>query len=404
MEEILKETIITKDYKKMLKDIECLKRNIEMTFFEFCKNGNLKEAQKIYNDNNFIDINKCHRSMSTNTAIYEACCNGYLEMAKWLYSLGAYIEVDSCIGYEDFGSHCKYTIFTSASRNEENRIDILKWLLSLHESYEYIFVNDLDGLQDACKDGNIEIINLIMTFNEKPSLKILNEGFFNACKYGYLDIAKYMLELGSNPNINISEKNSERYFTERYFNDRKMHYIDIYGTYFDNAFYSANISNHLEIVKWLHSLDNTVIKRVVNEDLIKKICSYHKNVNNIKYLFNFIDKPEINILNKGFYLASRYNNLDIAKYMLELGCNPNDKILNIYEKNMYYHTNNTYLDDAFYSACSEKDGLEIAKWLYSLDNTLIQRIVNDHFIENEICKYHENIEIKKWLLSFFKNK
>jgi ankyrin repeat protein len=394
MEEILKEAIITKNYIKMLKDIKYFKSNIERTFIELCSNGKLEEAQKIYNDNNFIDINK------DNTAFSEACNNGHLEVAKWLYSIGAYIEAESRIGYEDFGIECQYRIFIDMARNEENRIDILKWLLSLSKEYQNIFINDLDSLQSACKDGNIEVINLIMTFDEKPSLQILNEGFFNACKYGYLDIAKYMLEIGSNPNNHISERNSKRYF-----DNHRMNYNDIYGTYFDNAFYSANTSNHFEIVKWLYSLDNTVIKRIVNNNLIKDICRYNKNTDIIKFLFDFIDKPEISILNEGFHLACSNNNSDIAKYMIELGCKPNDKILYIYDKRMYYNnTNNTYLDDAFYKVCSGKDGLEIAKWLYSLDNTIIQRIVNDNFIENIICKYYNNIEIKEWLLSFNKNK
>jgi ankyrin repeat protein len=383
MEEILNKMLVSKKYKEGLKEINIFKNYIERKFIDLCSEGKLEEAKKLYYDNNFIDIN------SNNIQAFESACdNGHLELAKWLYSEGASIEANDYRDEYAGTPYSQYKVFVNASRSDENRIEILEWLLSLNENYGWIFLNQLNGFENACKDNKIDIIYLIMKSNTNPSITQLNFGFVEACRHGNIDIAKYLLELDCKPEISIDNDKHNPHLKE-YIND----------SFLKASFDFACIRGYLDVAKWLYTLDNNSLSNSKFNNLFKKICYYTENIDVIKYIYD-IAKPNIELLNECFYISCIQNHINIAKYILDLGCDLN---LSFYHVEYKYHTKfickyKTLLDNTFYNVCI-RGYLDIMKWLYEIDHDLIQRIVNDELLKS-MDKYFKNDNIvKQWILS-----
>jgi len=50
-----------------------------------------------------------------------------------------------------------------------------------------------NGLYNACRNGHIDIAKLCV----KNGANCFNKGLSNACCYGYIDIVKYMIDCGA---------------------------------------------------------------------------------------------------------------------------------------------------------------------------------------------------------------
>ena len=95
--------------------------NPELQFIEFCKNGNLSEAQKTYLNNPYIDI-----SAKNEYAFRWACENGHLKVCQWLQSLKPYLYV---IHYYKNGGYESYSIRSKEEAKWQQR-KYLVWLAS----------------------------------------------------------------------------------------------------------------------------------------------------------------------------------------------------------------------------------------------------------------------------------
>jgi len=202
---------------------------------------------------------------------------------------------------------------------------------------------------------------------------IANKKVFRwACKNGYLEVAKWLWQLGNEISSPIN-----------------IHAHDEY------AFRYACEKGHLEIAQWLHLLGNKLSSPIdihaYNEHAFECACEKgHLEIAKWLYILgNEIGSP-INIHADdefAFRYACHNKHLEIAKWLYLLG-NETGSPINI-------HANNEY---AFRSACYDGH-LEIAKWLYLLGNEIGSPInihVDNEFAFRWACK-NSHLEVAKWL-------
>ena len=246
-------------------------------FINACKKGNLKQAEKIYNnklDKNTIDnafyyacengkmiILKWLYKLEDNPNItdnyfYAACDNGYLEIAKWLYSLEYKPTIDII-----------NSVFIYACY--KGNLEVAKWLYSLENKPDIYYNNnelfiDINILQYydiakwlyeidnqlknfnfliACNKGNLKVAQSLYLLEDKPDIYIYNNAFKLACKLGKLSVAKWLYTICDKANI------------------------DLY-----DIFINACVYRQLEIIKWLYLLENKPDIRQNNDYVFKYIC------------------------------------------------------------------------------------------------------------------------------------
>ena len=98
----------------------------------------------------------------------------------------------------------------------------------------------------------------------KPAIKYyrINPSFFLACKFGHLEIVKWILEL--KPTINISDNK-------------------------DGNFYAAFNDNHLEVVKWLLEVKPNIRMNDKDKDIYRLAC-FINNLSDAKIIINYTKK------------------------------------------------------------------------------------------------------------------
>jgi len=215
------------------------------------------------------------------------------------------------------------------------------------DDFEWLFRNYIDN-------GNLEGMKRILPYTELSEIK--NKCFVDACWFGRLEMAQ-LIYATNKPNIKYFFCSSE------------------YNTYGD-ALQMASEYGHLEIVKWLLSLNESA--NITYEDYLdafKYACSKN-NLEIAKILYNEDDKLDINYI---FEYVCGSGNLKIAQWLHSLS----DKI-------------NIDYKEAFENA-SKSGNIEILKWVYSLNNNY-----NIHDISYTI--FHDallygNLDIAKWIYS-----
>ena len=144
--------------------------------------------------------------------------------------------------------------------------DIEKIKLIIDNYYSNISFGFFDkALQYACQGGNIDIINLIITYN--GWYNNWNSGLYGACLGGHLNIVKLMIDKGAN--------------------DWKF------------GLRCAFSGNHFDIIKlMIDKLNDTNIRNNFNKKL-KLINNINKNIT--QNLNNYLVNDLSNLINK-FYL------------------------------------------------------------------------------------------------------
>lgn len=186
--------------------------------------------------------------------------------------------------------------------------------------------------------------------------------FLQACKYGYLRTAKYLLEKYIKTNDSVN-------------NVLALLYCCKYG--------------HLEIAQWLYHLDPK-INIHANDELPFRLSCEKGHIEIAKWLYSIYGDIKINIHTNSespFRLSCQNGHFEIAKWLYSIAGNIKIDI----------HQSSYQLEDyAFYMSCVN-DHIEIAKWLYSLDNTINVRPVYEDISRNIVEDNQQ--EIKEWLKS-----
>lgn len=187
--------------------------------------------------------------------------------------------------------------------------------------------------------------------------------FYVACNCGQIDIAKWLYSI-DNDIIHINERSFEHTCMKGHFEVAKWLY-SLYPKFATvDAFSSACYYGNIDIAKWLYSLDNHIIDKYE----FSKFCHSGK-IEIAKWLYSlnndFFDK-------NAFSYACLSRSIDFAKWIYSLDVNVN-------------------IDDAFENACS-CNNIDTAKWVYSLG-------VNNNTVKKILCEFRVPIEIAKWLYS-----
>lgn len=173
----------------------------------------------------------------------------------------------------------------------------------------------------------------------------INKGFEHACKYGHLNIVQWLHSLDDN-------MDNDRY-------EIGLMWACRYG--------------HLEMVKWLLSLG------VDNYDITEglRLACINNHLNIVKLMYSLgIDITHDYVEGSPFLLACSYNNLEMAQWLQSIGAD--------------IHANR---EEAFNSACYNEH-LEIVQWLWQFEiNLVFIHTIPSEKILTKIFQLNEN-EIK----------
>jgi ankyrin repeat protein len=145
------------------------------------------------------------------------------------------------------------------------------------------------------RNGNLQEIQEF--YNNNPSVDIFADdehdecAFCDACHFGHIEVAKWLLLI--NPDSNISINNGR-------------------------AFRHACAEGHLEVAKWLLELKSDIDISAENETTFRFVCC-HGHLEVAKWLLEI--KPDIDISaenNSAFFGACRYKNEDVALWLSTL--------------------------------------------------------------------------------------
>lgn len=277
----------------------------ECLFRISCRKSHLEISKWIYNMffKKKIDVDITNLN---NNAFLLCCRDGNLEVGKWLYELS--VDLDNAVAIEQ-PEHYPL-MFSCTSGN----LEMSKWLWQLYiDNNIKLEAEIIDTLLSGiCTIGCLEILK--WTFTILPIILIdLDYCFVESCKYGHLDISKFLYKFGIDNNKPIDIHIDDDYsFIQSckwgHFETSKWLYelgIEInspinINTYYNYAFRKSCKYGHLKISKWLYELI------IINNDInIKELimCSFKSSLNNSNidvckwlYQLNIDNSCKINIL------------------------------------------------------------------------------------------------------------
>jgi ankyrin repeat protein len=358
-------------------------------FIEFCKNGDLVEAQNIYyTEPNIIILDKSHEAFKM------ACTYGHTHVAQWLLSNNHVNTSYDFISY-DFKKHQpQYMPFIPTfiailiSVCKEGHLHIILWLISIANeikvsySFEEVFLlicneGNLEMVQHlllikptinadyeeafiiACKQGHLHVAKWLLLI--KPNVSINSEkAFIHACKHGHLHVVKWLLLIKPNISINSKKKAFRHACNKGYLGIAKLllsinPYLDVFESD-KSAVTAACIHGHLPILKWI-------------------FLQYPRMMNNYCKNGFYIN----NNYNNGFYLACISGHLPVLKWLYR-------------ENNDVYNDSNA--QSIFESAC--KNGhLHIIEWLHNINDDRIN--ISFECALLKACEYG-HLHVAKWLM------
>jgi len=341
-------------------------------FIEYCKKGDIINAQKILSQNYSI------KNANKKGAFRYSCINGYLNLAKWLYELNPNnlgIHDNNEYTFRHTCSHGKFDVaqwLYEITLSTDNQIDIragndiafkrccvngylniAQWLYSLLKpnelkvniftKYYYVFISSCSNKKDVAEwlydltmQNSAQIYEEYLSNPEIFNFDVINCAFVNSCKYGQLDTALLLYSLTEKLNY--------------YKNIKIQVNID-----FNLAFGECCKNNKLEMAQWIYA--------------------FSKSKNN-----------KINIDNRNchFTCCCTSGYFEMAKWLYTMSFTDGNTGIDIHEYNDY----------AFLYACINKHK-DVAEWLYSIalakkdiksnnniySETVMQNIINWHQYE-----------------------
>jgi hypothetical protein len=195
------------------------------------------------------------------------------------------------------------------------------WQIFCVECDKYLMAK---ALTNACMYGNLKVCQYLFYTCSDESLQLSRYAYYdksnvpnlghkmfkNACYYGYIDVAKWIIGLKNNPKIGKID----------------IHFEDEY------CFYNSCINGHIKIAKYLIELGNDpyygkVNIHIKNEHAFVFACIYN-HLDVVKWLVELSNNPEygkIDIHYASDYAFTRSHDtkqFDVCKYLIELGKSP----------------------------------------------------------------------------------
>lgn len=296
-------------------------------------------------------------------------------------------------------------LFIASCNN--NHIHIARWLLDQHGTILYSTKNY--ALLECCKNRNFDIFKWLYDLE----YTIVGESEYN--KYDEKTISENKIKL-----IKESSKNNDINIAKYLFENNKYDkntIIDVFSEICKN--------DNLGMMKWFYKLNKVIIDNSLQSSnytikiAITNLFEYD-NLNILKWLYN--ENKKI-IDNVDIYDMYKIKNIGVAEWFIKYANINQDTIKNMFLKycefgnmNMtkwLYKKNTTYLNkyikQAFYKCCTgyitsdknileniRNNKIEIMKWLYTIDNTLINNCFDDFYC----CCIYNNVDAAKWIYSF----
>ena len=284
-------------------------------------------ASKLFNVLTNYQINI--RKLTTNRFCW-CLVYGHLEACKW-FNECYYI----CVDYVDTSNWFINTYIPDICRY--SNLKTIKWYYQLCKEKNIhidIHYDNDNAFNKACRTGNLDIIKWLYDLSNEQCIQIdihrhEEDAFAWCCSEGHFETAKWLWEISVKINspINIHIDNTEQAF----------------------RFCCGN--SNLNMVKWLYNLA-IKIGSPINFEVVKYQAFYlacEKGCLDIlKWLYelNIKINSRINIIifKSGFEIAVTYNQLEVAKWILDLSIDMgNINILDDIE--LYYKIIDSWVSD-----------------------------------------------------------
>lgn len=197
--------------------------------------------------------------------------------------------------------------------------------------------------------------------------------FRSSCYNGHLEIVKFLWSLDHN--------------------------IDIHA-YDEYAFRMSCYNGHLEVAKFLWSLNKGIDIHIENEDIFRSSC-IRGHLEVVKFLWSLNQNINIHVSNEfAFRYSCLRGHFEVVKFLWSL-----NKKIDIHANNEDAESNEftsaariRVYEFAFRDSCCNGH-LEIAKYLWSLNQNIDIHINNDKIFKT--CCFQNKLEIVKFLITIY---
>jgi ankyrin repeat protein len=277
-----------------------------------------------------------------------------------------------CLINDDFSSFMKnsYNEFMLRQWNKgllnacsSGNIDIAKLMISKGSN------NFVDGLKHACSSGHVEIAKLMISSNKDIVSEDFNRAFEIACSKNQVEIVNFLLTyLEDSCECEYDcECCYGRGFEEACYNDHieivKILLAFLKTNNFVRFFSIAIKSGHIDIISLMLDQENININNILCDPEITYTLydDYNDKIKAIQIIELFISKG-YNEFDYGLCSACRYNNIEIANFMISKGANNWDKALSKLNEICYYNSR-------LYDVDNYKTHFQIVKLIVSKNPT-----------------------------------
>jgi hypothetical protein len=149
-------------------------------------------------------------------------------------------------------------------------------LNTVQELYHCISMTNIaTGFSRACTYGHLNLAQWLYETNPHYINIDDDDTFIWTCAYGYLDVAQWLYELC--PNLNTAEDAFIYACGNGYYNEENIGVAQWLASLpnnyspstYESAFMHASITNRLDVVKWLHSIQGeTITNYMANNPLV----------------------------------------------------------------------------------------------------------------------------------------
>lgn len=357
-------------------DIHC---HTNRAFRLCCENGHLLVAKWLYSLNDNHNDASCMVHACEDEALYQSCRQNHLDVAQWLVSIHQAEQINITINDRIFNDSCKL-----------GRLVMTKWLHSLGADIRPSHITT------ACANGHLELAKWLYSQHQIDS-HLLERAFIRCCGRGYLEIAMWLQSLG----VDIHSYNDHAFREACQFGHLEMAKwlfslnhdpIGLIHMQDEYAFRNTCRAGHLEIAKWLYAEvtshgDTIDIQIFENDAFVQSCCNGH--LETAKWLYSLIsEQPDL--IRHTFDQCCR--NIRISK-------GPNGVVDVIDMAKWLYSLDNSVISelDSFMNACMT-DNLDLVKWFYLTSNGNLDIHARDEFLFRRCCEQHL-LAISKWLWS-----